>query len=244
MIEIKNLAFSYKEKEVLKEISFSADAGDILAILGKNAVGKTTLINILTGLLEAQAGTISICGENTTQKLTESVKCKIGVMRPIIGVFEKMTCFQYLEFIAGLYGISRDKILKLAEKYQFSSELSRIVKKCSTGTRKKVEFCAAILHDPLVLFLDEPFESVDPVVVSEIKEYIRGFSKEGKTILITSHILDIIQNICTKYIIIDKGMVVYSGRIENTTSFANDVTELEKIFIETVNGNEKESSTT
>lgn len=244
MIEIKDLAFSYKEKEVLKNISFAADAGDILAILGKNAVGKTTLINVLTGLLEAQAGNIFICGEDTTKKLTETIKSKIGVMRPIVGVFEKMTCLQYLEFVAGLYGISRAKILELSEKYQFSSELTRMIKKCSTGTRKKVEFCAATIHDPLVLFLDEPFESVDPVVVSEIKEYIRNFSKNGRTILITSHILDIVQNICTKYIIIDNGTVVHSGEIANSTPSANDVTELERIFLETVNGNEKEPSIT
>ena len=89
MIKVNNLAFSYKEKQVLKNITFSAETGDILAILGKNAVGKTTLMSVLSGLLEAEAGTISICGEDTTKKITENIKKNIGVMRPITGVLPR-----------------------------------------------------------------------------------------------------------------------------------------------------------
>lgn len=238
MIKVNNLAFSYKEKQVLKNITFSAETGDILAILGKNAVGKTTLMSVLSGLLEAEAGTISICGEDTTKKITENIKKNIGVMRPITGVFEKMTCFQYLEFVAGLYSISRARILELSEKYQFSSELKNMIKKCSTGTKKKIEFCTAIIHEPLVLFLDEPFESIDPVVVAEMKEYIRAFSQNGKVVLITSHILDVVQNICNKYIIIDNGIVMHSGVIDNNISYDYS-NSLEKIFLKTVKGDEK-----
>ena len=242
MLTVYKLAFSYKEKEVLKDISFNAESGEILAVLGKNAAGKTTLINILTGLLEANSGKITICGEDTTNYLSESVKEKIGVMHPIIGVFEKMTCFQYLEFVAGLYSISREKILELSVQYQFESELTQKIKNCSTGTRKKVEFCAAILHEPTILFLDEPFESVDPVVVAEIKELIRNFAEKGRTVIITSHILDIIQNICTDCIIINNGIVAYAGKI-NQEITAETKGSLEKIFLERVTDDEKESST-
>lgn len=237
MLTVENLAFSYKEKRVLKDISFHLERGDVFAILGKNAVGKTTLINILTGLLEAQDGKILLCGEDTTRRMSENTKTKIGVMRPIAGLFEKMTCYQYLEFVAGLYSVSTEKIVSLSEQYQFASELSRKIKNCSAGTRKKIEFCAAILHNPSILFLDEPFESVDPIVVAEIKEYVKDFASAGKSVVITSHILDIIQNLCNRCIIINDGVVVYSGEITKGVSVDDDQLGLERIFLEVVNNN-------
>lgn len=233
MLKVEDLKFSYPQKEVLEQVSFQVDAGDIFAILGKNAAGKTTLINILTGLLEAQDGKISISGEDVTHDFGQHIRMKIGVMRPITGVFLKMRVFQYFEFVAGLYGLNDNKIiLDLANKYELTRELNSKIKNCSTGTIKKIELGAAILHSPDVLFLDEPFESIDPVVSAEIKSYLKYISSKGKSVIITSHILDIVQNLCNKCMILNKGLVVYNDKIDNKT-------KLEKIFLETVEDYEK-----
>lgn len=231
MLKVENLSFSYPGKDVLKDISFSANRGDLLAILGPNAVGKTTLINILTGKLDIQMGNVTIKELKLNSTLTEQQKQSIGVMRPITGIFLKMTCFEYLSFIGGLYNLPLEDIkyivIEIAKKYSFEGELSTEIKKCSAGTIKKLEFSSAIIHNPDILFLDEPFETVDPIVCLEIKTCLKEYALEGKTILITSHILDTIQNLCDKYIIINNGYIVNSGEIKESTN-------LEKIFVEVV----------
>lgn len=239
MLSVKNLAFSYKTKDVLKDISFEVRQGQVMAVLGRNAAGKTTLINILTGLLEAKEGKIYICGEDSSQKLSRKARARTGVMRPINGVFEKMTCYEYLEFIAALYEVNREAISALAQKYEFTSELKRKIKECSAGTRKKIELSAAVIHSPALLFLDEPFESVDPVVVAEIKGYIQSFAESGGAVIITSHILDIIQNISTDCIIINKGFIEYSAKV-NKDIKAGDEEGLERIFLKVISEDEYE----
>ena len=239
MLSVKNLAFSYKTKDVLKDISFEVRQGQVMAVLGRNAAGKTTLINILTGLLEAKEGEIYICGADSAKRLSRKTKSQIGVMRQINGVFEKMTCYEYLEFIAALYEVNREAISALAQKYEFTSELKRKIKECSAGTRKKIELSAAVIHSPALLFLDEPFESVDPVAAAEIKGYIRSFAESGGAVIITSHILDIIQNICTDCIIIHKGFIEYSGKV-NRDIRAEDEEGLEQIFLKVISEDDYE----
>ena len=238
VLDVSRLKFSYREKEVLRDISFQVKRGDVFAVLGKNAAGKTTLVNILTGLLCAESGGISLCGEDITKRLGRRVKKAIGVMRPVEGVFEKMTCRQFLEFVAGLYEVPAERTDELMRAYELEGEAERRICKCSAGTRKKIEFCAAIMHDPEVLFLDEPFESVDPVVTSTVKEYIRSFAAGGKSVVITSHILEIIQNISNRAIIISDGKVAWSGDVKKGV-MSDDDEGLESIFLRTVKNDEQ-----
>ncbi len=236
MIKIEGLSFSYADKTVLKEIDISADKGDLLAVLGPNGVGKTTLISILTGKLEVQSGKVELCDIDIKDGFSNELKKRIGVMRDIEGLYTKMTGYEYLRFVATLYEYPVDKIDEridyLAKKYNIENEIDRQIKKYSAGTKKKLEFCAAVLHEAEILFLDEPFESVDPVVCFEIKEFLKEYAEtQNSIVVITSHILETIEHLCSNYVIINKGYVVDSGEM---------VEDLESKYLEVIGYKEEQ----
>ena len=232
MLSIKNIAFSYPSKEVLKDISFDVENGDIYAILGRNAAGKTTLINVLIGLLDKQSGEVIADGEN--------IDCinsahYVGVMRPLANTYLKMTFYEYLTLIGTLFGLAghalHERIMTMASRLDFSDHLYKQLKKCSLGTKKKAEFCAAIIHTPKIVILDEPFDSLDPIVCYEMKQFLSEYASEGGTVIVTSHALDLVQNFCNKYMIIHNGVVAAQGSTHNEE-------HLEKIFIDVVGKDE------
>lgn len=229
LLTVNDIKFAYTDKLVLQNISFHVSEGDLFAILGPNAAGKTTLIKLLTGQLQNQEGHIWISGVQADNGTSIALKKEIGTMWELSGVYLKMTGYEYLSFIASLYNIPKEdipnRIRFLAEKYKITDELHRKIGKYSMGTKKKVEFCAAIIHNPKLLFLDEPFESVDPSVTYEMKQFLHEYVQSGCAVIITSHILDIIQNLCNRYIIIDHGSVIDAGDV-------NDAVNLEARFME------------
>ena len=236
MIKIEGLSFSYADKTVLKEIDIRADKGDLLAVLGPNGVGKTTLISILTGKLEVQSGKVELCDIDIKDGFSNELKKRIGVMRDMEGLYTKMTGYEYLRFVATLYEYPVDKIDEridyLAKKYNIENEIDRQIKKYSAGTKKKLEFCAAVLHEAEILFLDEPFESVDPVVCFEIKEFLKEYAEtQNSIVVITSHILETIEHLCSNYVIINKGYVVDSGEM---------VEDLESKYLEVIGYKEEQ----
>lgn len=218
-------------------MSMKVEDRDIYAVLGRNAVGKTTLLNVLTGVLRPGGGRFSIDGVDLEGGYPESMRMKIGAMRPIVGTFRKMRCEQYLEFVCGLYGVNRSEIYEASKTYEFESELQRTIKNCSAGTVKKIEFCAATIHKPKILFLDEPFEAVDPIVAVEMKERIKDYAGLGNSVIVTSHILDVVQSLCNKYAIINDGTVAREGIIDFGADSEKGMGALEKIFVDVV-GNE------
>ena len=235
MLSVHHLRYAYGEHLVLKDITFTVCDHEILAVLGRNGVGKTTLIHLLTSLLEAQEGEICFDGQDYTHQMSIQIKQQIGVMHPITGVLEKMTCYRYLEFVAGLYGIKRERIFLLASQYDMENELNTSIKNCSLGTRKKVAFIASILHDPKILFLDEPFESIDPFIIAKMKEAILDYAKAGHAVIIATHLLDVVENLCTDCLILHDGLIAYEGKITQAEARQS---ELERIFVE-VTGNDE-----
>jgi len=232
-LEVVDLSFSYSDKSVLKSISFAVEQGDLFAILGPNAAGKTTLLSILTGHLSAQSGEVKIDGSSINETMQNEIKKQQGFMSDLSGVYLKMTGFEYLSLVAALYEypphLITARVNKLARTYNLESEMHRVIKKYSAGTKKKIEFCAAIVHEPKLIFLDEPFESVDPAVSFEIKKNLKDLVQAGTTVVITSHILDTIQNLCNKYMIINHGTVVRQGKIDQKSKV-----NLEQVFMEVV----------
>jgi len=232
IIKVESLAFSYADKNVIDNVSFEVGKGQLFAILGQNAVGKTTLIKLMTGILVPQNGAISINNNVNPHTFSAQERMLIGVMQEIKGIYLKMTGYEYLSFVGAIYGMTSDAIKtsinQFVHEYKIDDDIHREVKKYSAGTKKKVEFYAAIMFEPELLFLDEPFESVDPTVQYEIKRKIKTYINEGGTLIITSHILDTIQNLCTDYLIMANGMVRSQGKILPETN-------LEEIFMEVVN---------
>lgn len=232
ILEVSNLSFSFLDKMVLEDISFSIKQGDMLAVLGPNGVGKTTLIRLLTGILQSDKGSISYFNSGNSNTVKISQRRLMGIMYPIEGIYLKMTGYEYLAFIGAICEMDSDKIKLTIEQLSndlfLKDEIHREIKKYSSGTKKKIEFCAAIMHSPKILFLDEPFESVDPKASFEIKMYIKEYVRLGGSLIITSHILETIQNLCTRYIMIKNGYVVSSNYINKNEN-------LEKIYMEVMN---------
>lgn len=233
MLNINNIAFSYPRKQVLKDVSFQVCDHDIFAVLGRNAAGKTTLISVLVGMLEQQSGTVDMDGVAITGN--NSAKY-FGIMRTLSDLYLKMTAYEYLSLIGTLYNVSGevldDRIKAFAKRFEFEEHLYKKLSTCSLGTKKKVTFSACIIHGPKVVILDEPFDSIDPIVCYEMKRYLTEYARTEGTVIVTSHALDLIQNFCNKYVIIHDGTVAASGSIQE-----NDE-HLEKIFVNVVGANE------
>ena len=233
MLTVQNITFSYPRKQVLTGVSFQVNDHDIFAILGRNAAGKTTLISVLSGLLEQQAGTVDVDGV----ELSSSNSARyFGIMRNLTDLYLKMTAYEYLSLVGTLYDVPgkelHDRIMVFAKQFEFEEHLYKKLNTCSLGTKKKVSFTASILHKPMFVILDEPFDSVDPIVCYEMKRYLSEYAKTEGTVIVTSHALDLIQNFCNRYIIIHDGAVAASGNIGE-----NDE-HLEKIFVDVVGANE------
>jgi len=232
IIKVEGLQFSYPDKDVLEYVSFDVQKGQIFAVLGQNGEGKTTLIKLMTGICIPSGGRITIEGHDGPHTFTPEQRKLIGVMQELKGIYLKMTAYEYLSFVGAMYEMESADIKTAIEafgnEYNMRDDLHREIKKYSAGMKKKVEFFASIMFNPQVLFLDEPFESVDPAVQYEIKAKIKRYIAAGGTLIITSHILESIQNLCTDYIIIAKGKVATNGRIDTDT-------KLEQIFMDVVN---------
>lgn len=229
MLKIENVSFSYPRKQVLSNVNFEVCDHDIFAVLGRNAAGKTTLISVLVGLLQKQEGHIFVDDEEI---LGTGSSRYFGVMRNLTDLYLKMTAYEYLSLVGTLYNVPDDelheRIMGFAKRFEFEEHLYKKLKACSLGTKKKVSFSACIIHNPRFVILDEPFDSIDPIVCYEMKQYLSEYARTEGTVIVTSHALDLIQNFCTKYVIIHEGTVAAAGNIQE-----NDQ-HLEQIFIDVV----------
>ena len=234
MLKVEHISFSYPSKQVLTDVNFQVCDHDIFAVLGRNAAGKTTLISVLVGLLQQQEGRVLVDDQEISG--TGSARY-FGIMRNLTDLYLKMTAYEYLSLVGTLYNVEgktlHQRILAFAKRFEFEEHLYKKLSTCSLGTKKKVTFSACIIHNPKFVILDEPFDSIDPIVCYEMKRYLTEYARTEGTVIVTSHALDLIQNFCNKYVIIHDGTVAASG-----TMVGNDQ-RLEQIFIDVVGTNEE-----
>jgi ABC-2 type transport system ATP-binding protein len=233
MIEAINIVKYYSDKLVLKDVSFSVGRGEICGYIGPNGAGKTTTIKILTGIIKPTSGLAYIDGINVIEK-PEEVKKIIGYVPEHAPMFETLTPMEFLSFIGKIYGMSDVEIernvfelMEIFEIYDFKDEP---MLSFSKGMKQKVILISAIMHDPKVLFLDEPLNGLDTNAIQIFKEMLKKMAKNGKTIFYSSHLLDVIEKVCDKLIIINQGKIIASGSIENILKKA-DVSQLNEAFI-------------
>jgi ABC-2 type transport system ATP-binding protein len=215
-IRISNLVKQYGVVAAVENLSLSVRAGTIFGFLGPNGSGKSTTIGCLTGLLDPTSGQIEILGERFTAD-NASLKRRMGVMPENLGLFEPLYAHEFLAFIARMFGLdeatTRTRVTELLAALELT-DTSKTLSEYSTGMRKRVAFAAAVIHSPEVLFLDEPFESIDPAGVALIKQWLRRFAGQGRTVFITTHVLDTVERLCQDVAIITKpGRLVWSGDI-------------------------------
>ena len=218
MIDVENLTKNYEGHWAVRGVSFHVQEGDIFGFIGPNGAGKTTSIRIISTLLEPTSGTVKVGGRNVIGD-AEAVRRLIGFMPDNFGVYERITVWEYLDFFAAAYGIDRRQRAAAIEGIMELTDLKglrdRLTGELSKGMRQRLCLAKTLVHDPKVLILDEPANGLDPRARIEFRALLKELRSMGKTILISSHILTELSDICTSVAILEKGKVVTSGSIES-----------------------------
>jgi ABC-2 type transport system ATP-binding protein len=244
MISLQGLSKSFGAQLAVDSLSFTVPAGQIVGFLGPNGAGKSTTLKMLTGMLAPTAGTATICGFDLRRNPIE-VKRRVGFVPDSGAVFESLTGLEYLEMIAALYGIPAQAALPRIEQFIsfFDLSLATLTEKLlgaySKGMRRKVVITAGLLHNPEVVFFDEPLDGLDANAAVGFKALIQTLAREGKTIVYSSHILDVVERVCDRVVIIDKGRLLLEGAPEELVN-ARGAGTLERLFTELTGGTELE----
>lgn len=236
MIKIKNLSKSYiKNNKVIDNLSIEINDGEILGILGANGVGKTTLIKMMTGVLESDDGTILIDNIDIEIKPVEAKK-RFGLISDSPDVFLKLKGIEYLNFISDIYEVPielrRERIKKYSQIFSMEDALNEKIENYSHGMRQKIMIIGVLIHEPQNWILDEPMTGLDPKSMYDLKKIMREFANKGKAVIFSTHILDVAEKICDRIAIINKGKVQYIGTIEELKNELKENKSLEELFME------------
>jgi ABC-2 type transport system ATP-binding protein len=218
-IRLTDLSKHYGRVVAVENLSLSVPAGVMFGFLGPNGSGKSTTIGCMTGLLDPTGGQVELLGKRFTAD-SAAIKRRIGVMPETLGLFEPLYAHEFLAFVARMFGLdeatTRRRVTELLDALELT-DTSKTLSEYSTGMRKRVAFAAAVIHTPDILFLDEPFESIDPAGVALMKQWLRRFTEQGRTVFITSHVLETVERVCSEVAIVTRpGKLVWQGDI---TSF-------------------------
>lgn len=244
MISLDRLTKRFGTQTAVDAISFEIPAGQIVGFLGPNGAGKSTTLKMLTGMIEPTSGTATVCGYDLRTNIVE-VKRHVGFVPESGAVFESLTGIEYLEMVAALYGIPRYAARGRVEQFMSFFDLSfdtlteKLLGSYSKGMRRKVVITAALLHNPPVVFFDEPLDGLDANAAVGFKTLIQTLAREGKTIVYSSHILDVVERVCHRVIIIDKGKMLVDGAPHDLVAAHNSGT-LERLFTQLTGGTELE----
>jgi ABC-2 type transport system ATP-binding protein len=253
-IETHGLARRFGDLIAVENVTLTVTQGQFFGFLGPNGAGKSTTIKMLTGLLEPSSGTIEILGQPFSSTASH-LKRQIGVVPEGMALLGRLTATEYLRFVGRMYGLDRATVERrteeLLEFMQLANERRKMVTDFSHGMQKKLALAAAVIHGPKVLFLDEPFEGVDAIAAGTLKQMLQGMIARGATIFLTSHVLEIVERLCTHVAIINQGRLIANGSLEElragvlTQSDSDNQTTrltLEEIFIRTIGRQEGEAS--
>ncbi len=211
-VVVEKLVKKYHHQEVIKGISFSLEKGEITGFLGLNGAGKTTTMKMITGATIPDSGSIKINGLSLDSQLIEAQK-NIGYLPEHNPLYLEMYVREYLQFVADIYKVEKVKIEEVIQKTSLTSHANKRIEELSKGYRQRVGLAAAILHDPNVLILDEPTTGLDPNQIIEIRQIIKDLGKE-KIILLSSHIMQEIQAMCDRVIILHQGEIILDKKMK------------------------------
>jgi ABC-2 type transport system ATP-binding protein len=235
MLSIRHLSKRFGSQIAVDDLSLEAPAGQIVGLLGPNGAGKTTTLKMLTGLLLPDSGSALIAGHDIVTDSLEAKKA-FGFVPDSGAVYESLTGLEYLLMVAALYRIEDDEAIARVKRFIEFFELdwatleSKLLGAYSKGMRRKVVITAALLHNPLVVFLDEPLDGLDANAAVGFKALLETLAREGKTIVYSSHILDVVERVCHRVAIIHHGKLVADGAPEALLREQSAAT-LEQLFV-------------
>ncbi|MCW3082819.1 MAG: transporter ATP-binding protein [Bacteroidetes bacterium] len=234
-IHVNRLVKTYKgaDHPAVDSITFDVPKGAIYGLLGPNGAGKTTTISILCGLLVPTQGDVSVLGLSLKSQL-EEIKKRIGVVPQDIALYPTLTAFENLQYIGNMYGLKgkslKENINKQLEHFGLIENAHKFVGNFSGGMKRRINLIAGILHQPEILFLDEPTVGVDVQSRNVITEYLHEINRAGCTIVYTSHLMEEAENLCSEIAIIDTGTIIASGQPKALIA-ENNSANLEQLFL-------------
>ena len=213
-VETEDLVRRFGDFTAVDRINLRVARGSFFGFLGPNGAGKSTTIKMLTGLLAPTSGRVRVLGRDIAEEPLE-VKRRIGVVPEDLNLFERLTGAEMLAFTGRMYGLAREDIAarsrELLELMELSDEPRKLVVEYSHGMKKKLALACALIHRPEILFLDEPFEGVDAIASRTLKDLLSRLTSRGLTVFLTSHVLEIVERLCTDIAIISEGRLVAAG---------------------------------
>lgn len=242
IIKITDLSMKYDNNPVLNNINLEVKAGEIIGYIGPNGAGKSTTVKIMLGLVTGYTGKVEIFGEDISLGNVD-YKRRIGYVPEVADLYDSLTAREYLTFIGSLYGLSDNdvdvKAKELLKLFDIQDVYDQRINTFSKGMRQKVVIISSLLHNPDLLFLDEPLSGLDANTVMVVKELLSLFSEKGKTIFYSSHIMEVVEKISNRIILINKGQIVADGSFETLKDQVHGST-LEQIFNELTGFNQHE----
>ncbi len=216
MISCRNLTRRFGDFTAVNGLNLEVEGGTICAFLGPNGAGKSTTVKMLTGLLAPSSGEVKVCGLDAPANALE-LKRRIGVLPEDLGLFDDLTVEEHLLLTGDIYGVpreeSRARTAQLLHALSLEHGRRTFAASCSHGMRKKTAFAMALLPNPQVLFLDEPFEAIDPVTAKIMRDLLKSCAGHGITVFLTSHILSMVERIADQVVMIRKGTMVWNSPV-------------------------------
>ncbi|MCL6477685.1 MAG: ABC transporter ATP-binding protein [Peptococcaceae bacterium] len=232
VVDIKNLSMSYGTAEVLKGINLEIYRGQIIGYIGPNGAGKSTTVKILLGLVDGYRGEVKVFGEDISNG-NAGYKRKIGYVPETVEIYDNLTAYEYLTFIGEVYGLDLEQVNSKAKKLMSLLGIEEVyhsrISSYSKGMKQKLLIISSLIHNPELLFLDEPLSGLDANSVMIVKEILAELAALGKTIFYSSHIMDVVEKISSRIILIDKGQIVADGSFEELKEKSSKGS-LEQIF--------------
>jgi ABC-2 type transport system ATP-binding protein len=231
-ISLKNLRKTYGDKTALDDISLDIPEGTVTGYIGPNGAGKSTTVKILTGLITDFGGTATVLGLDLNEQLLD-IKAQIGYIPENAALYEQLTPMEYLHFVGGLYRMEAGRIEERARKimhiFELDDVLDQRIDSFSKGMRQKVLITSALIHDPKIIYMDEPLSGLDANAVILIKDLIQELKQQGKTILYCSHIMDVVEKVSDRIVLLNEGKIIAQGTMEELQALAESGS-LESIF--------------
>ena len=240
IITVRNLTKSYGDKIVLKGINLDIYPGQIIGYIGPNGAGKSTTVKILTGIIQDYSGEVMVMGKNLRENIME-VKSKVGYIPELADIYDLLTPSEYLSFIGKLFHLPAEVVeersRKMLTSFGLMENINQRMDSFSKGMKQKVLITSGLLHNPSIVILDEPLSGLDANAVILVKELLQALKAEGKTIFYCSHMMDVVEKVSDRIVLIDQGAILADGTITELRAGGND--SLEQIFSRLTSGGDQ-----
>ncbi len=240
IITIRHLSKQYGDKTVLNDISLDIYPGQIIGYIGPNGAGKSTTVKILTGIIQEYTGEVDVFGKSLRDNILE-VKSKVGYIPELAELYDLLTPREYLSFVGKLYHLQDDIIeersRKMLDSFSLLNNIDQRMDSLSKGMKQKVLITAGLLHNPTIVIMDEPLSGLDANAVILVKELLQALKQEGKTIFYCSHMMDVVEKVSDRIVLINNGRIIADGTIEELRQSSAD--SLEQIFSRLTSGGDQ-----